>query len=176
MWLRRQGKHVSDEGKLFFRSTWSRFSTRLAPTYSMPTSAQWPAETMMTPSSMSTAQILTRYFLTMWEFLAVFHVLESRLFKKCSKYWVFCAIWWYDDHHLKVWWSSYEDLMTVTHCEDHIYCLQVFVWSMVVGSGDVTDAGQRQKWPEKLRRYARTKGNQEKTDRIIDIIDLIDII
>ena len=32
------------------------------------------------------------------------------------------------------------------------------------------------KWPEKLRRYALTKGNQEKTDRIRDIIDIIDII
>ena len=32
------------------------------------------------------------------------------------------------------------------------------------------------KWPEKLRRYAPTKGNQEKTHRIIDIIDIIDII
>ena len=30
------------------------------------------------------------------------------------------------------------------------------------------------KMTEKLRRYALTKGNQEKTDRIIDIIDIID--
>ena len=32
-----------------------------------------------------------------------------------------------------------------------------------------------QKRPEKLRRYAPTKGDQEKTDRIIDIIHIIDI-
>ena len=32
------------------------------------------------------------------------------------------------------------------------------------------------KWPEKLRGYAPTKGNQEKTDRIIDSIDIIDLI
>ena len=32
------------------------------------------------------------------------------------------------------------------------------------------------KMTEKLRRYALTKGNQEKTDRIIDIIDIIDLI
>ena len=31
------------------------------------------------------------------------------------------------------------------------------------------------KLPEKLRRYALTKRNQEKTDRIIDIMDFIDI-
>ena len=31
------------------------------------------------------------------------------------------------------------------------------------------------KWPEKLRRYAPTKGNQEKADRIIYIMDLIDM-
>ena len=35
---------------------------------------------------------------------------------------------------------------------------------------------ERKKLPEKLRRYAPTKGNQEKTDRIIDIIDIIDIV
>ena len=29
----------------------------------------------------------------------------------------------------------------------------------------------KQKGPEKSRRYAPTKGNQEKTDRIIDIIE-----
>ena len=34
---------------------------------------------------------------------------------------------------------------------------------------------QSKKLPEKLGRYAPTKGNQEKTDRIIDIMDLIDI-
>ena len=32
------------------------------------------------------------------------------------------------------------------------------------------------KRPKKLQRYALTKGNQEKTDRIIDIIDIIAII
>ena len=31
------------------------------------------------------------------------------------------------------------------------------------------------KLPEKLRSNAPTKGNQERTDRIIDIIDIIDI-
>ena len=48
----------------FLRLTWSRFSTLLAQTYSTPTSAQWLAETMMTQSSMSIAQTLTRYVLT----------------------------------------------------------------------------------------------------------------
>ena len=33
-----------------------------------------------------------------------------------------------------------------------------------------------EKLPEKLRRYAPTKGNQEKTARIIDIIDIMDLI
>ena len=31
-----------------------------------------------------------------------------------------------------------------------------------------------EKLPEKLQMYAPTKGNQEKTDRIIDIMDLIE--
>ena len=31
-----------------------------------------------------------------------------------------------------------------------------------------------QKGPEKLQRYAPTKGNQEKTDRIIDVTDIIE--
>ena len=30
------------------------------------------------------------------------------------------------------------------------------------------------KWPEKLRRYAPAKGNQEKTHKIIDIMDIMD--
>ena len=38
-----------------------------------------------------------------------------------------------------------------------------------------TSSKTDKKWPEKLRRYAPIKGNQEKTDRIIDI-DIIDII
>ena len=34
---------------------------------------------------------------------------------------------------------------------------------------------RHRKWPKKPRGYAPTKGNQEKTDRIIDIIDIMDV-
>ena len=40
----------------------------------------------------------------------------------------------------------------------------------------ITVTTTMKKLPEKLWRYAPTKGNQEETDRIIDIIDIIDII
>ena len=44
---------------------------------------------------------------------------------------------------MMIWWSSYEDMMMMTRCRDHILTENIwFVWSTISYSGYVTDAGR----------------------------------
>ena len=62
---------------------------------------------------------------------------ESPTFRKYSICLILIALWWYDDHHKIIWWSSYEDMMTLTCCQDHILTENIwFVWSKTSYSGD----------------------------------------
>ena len=39
-----------------------------------------------------------------WCASIIFDILESSSFQKYSICRVFCAVWWYDDHHMSIWW------------------------------------------------------------------------
>ena len=71
-----------------------------------------------------------------WCASIIFDILESSSFQKYSICRVFCAVW-YDDLHMMIWWSSYEDMMMMPPCRDHILTENIwFVWSETSYSGD----------------------------------------
>ena len=62
-----------------------------------------------------------------WCASIIFDILESSSFQKYSICHEFCAVWWYDDLHMMIWWSSYEDMMMMPRCQDHILTVNILV-------------------------------------------------